>query len=610
MRHQESFPYPRPPVRSLKIYAFDPMIGLDRRTRISVETRNEPLQPGPLGARIVVVDYDTAQDCYYVPVDLDDSAILMQGGIDHSEGDPRFHQQMVYAVATRIVEVFDRALGRPVDLGSSGRNGKPKPIRLFPHAFAEANAFYDPTFGAIFFGYFRATENVAESKETGNIPGQIIFSCLSHDVIAHELTHALIHQLSPALINSEHPDTLALHEALSDLVAILHRFSLETLVRDEIERTHGNLDVSSPLGHVATQFGHAIGKGQALRSANMEADPTQYATVMEPHDRGALVISAALEALFRAYKSQVQDLMEIAGATQQNDKRLHPDLINRLATEVSRLAKSLLTMCIRAFDYLPPVDVSFGDFLRSVVTADWELAPDDSSGLRTALIESFRRRGIYATGARSLAEESLIWERPTHSVDPLPTKIVAALTQNAQAFGRIRPGEGEGSAAEQATRAANKALSDYAKDNARALHMWTRNATLRPPSARYCFRVGADGQLAVDIVAKFIQERPASAGMQYRGTTLVASADGTVRYIITNQPVPRFESTASSNRQAAVALREGQQTPKSHAAPFPARFRMTVDEYKSQYPALSLTSEEMQTIRQTFNFAYDPEASQ
>ena len=41
------FAYPRPPVRPLKIYASDPMVGLDVRTRISIDTRNEPLLPGP-----------------------------------------------------------------------------------------------------------------------------------------------------------------------------------------------------------------------------------------------------------------------------------------------------------------------------------------------------------------------------------------------------------------------------------------------------------------------------------------------------------------------------------------------------------------------------------
>jgi hypothetical protein len=118
MKSVKRFAYARPPVRPLKIYASDPMVGRDVRARISIDTRNEPLRPGPAGARIVVIDYDATHDCFYTPVDLDDSTILMQGGIDHSESDPRFHQQMVYGVASRIVGVFDRALGRPVELSS------------------------------------------------------------------------------------------------------------------------------------------------------------------------------------------------------------------------------------------------------------------------------------------------------------------------------------------------------------------------------------------------------------------------------------------------------------------------------------------------------------
>ena len=44
--------------------------------------------------------------------------------------------------------------------------------------------------------------------------------------------------------------------------------------------------------------------------------------------------------------------------------------MNRIAAEAAATAQSTLTMCIRAFDYLPPVDVTFGDFLRALVTAD------------------------------------------------------------------------------------------------------------------------------------------------------------------------------------------------------------------------------------------------
>jgi hypothetical protein len=551
-----------------------------------VETRNEPLEIGPLGARIAVVDYDATFDCFYAPVNLDHSAILMQGGIDPSEGDPRFHQQMVYAVASRIIEIFDRALGRPIDLARVTGGGRTRPIRLFPHAFSQANAFYDLELGAIFFGYFRA-----EGTDIGaNIPGQIIFSCLSHDVIAHELIHALIHQLSPSLIDSKHPDASALHEGLADLVAILHRFSLETVVRDEIQRTRGLLDVSSPFCQVAAQFGAGLGLMHGLRNARDPADPKQYTTLLEPHARGALLISATLEALFVAYHRAVQDLMDIAavsGASPGGD--LHPDLVNRLAAELSRLAKSLLTMFIRAFDYLPPVDVSFGDFLRSVVTADWELSPDDSSGMRTALIESFRSRGIYATGARSLAEESLIWDRPVNQPDPLPTSIVSALTENAQAFGRIRPGEGERTLTSQA---AVRELYLYAKKNARALHLWPTQAVLSISGASYCFRVGADGQLSVDIVAKFRQKRQGGSRPQHRGTTLVASADGTVRYVITNQPVPHFKVGSET-----VALAPSSLPRPTKRAPFPSRYRLTHAKYKSLAPRLALTRKELKQIK-------------
>jgi hypothetical protein len=65
-------------------------------------------------------------------------------------------------------------------------------------------------------------------------------------------------------------------------------------------------------------------------------------------------------------------------------------------------------MCIRALDYLPPVDVTFASFLRALVTADWELNPLDEAGLRAAVIEACRRRRIFATEAGSLEISALL----------------------------------------------------------------------------------------------------------------------------------------------------------------------------------------------------------
>ena len=47
-------------------------------------------------------------------------------------------------------------------------------------------------------------------------------------------------------------------------------------------------------------------------------------------------------------------------------------------------------------------------FLRALVTADWELNPLDELGLRAAIIEACRRRGIFAVDAGSLAVNALL----------------------------------------------------------------------------------------------------------------------------------------------------------------------------------------------------------
>jgi hypothetical protein len=92
---------------------------------------------------------------------------------------------------------------------------------------------------------------------------------------------------------------------------------------------------------------------------------------------------------------------------------LHPDLVNRLASEAAKSARHVLGMCIRALDYCPPVDLSFGEYLRAVVTADVDLVPDDDLTYRIAFIEAFRRRGIYPRNVRSLSVDSLRWQQVT-----------------------------------------------------------------------------------------------------------------------------------------------------------------------------------------------------
>src|SRR3954470_2100458 len=184
---------PAPATRPLKAFAYDPSRGRRLGNRMTLDIRYEKLAPGPIGSRFAVVDYDGAQKVYYEPVNLDDPALLSRGGMDPSEVDPRFHQQMVYAVASETLERFEAALGRRVHWRiPSDEKGdihdRPNLLYLHPHALCQANAFYDPQVHGILFGYFRAILP-APGK---NLPGQTVFTCLSHDIIAHETTHAIV----------------------------------------------------------------------------------------------------------------------------------------------------------------------------------------------------------------------------------------------------------------------------------------------------------------------------------------------------------------------------------------------------------------------------------
>src|SRR4051812_21612876 len=99
---------PTGPRRFLKIFASDPMLGKTSGNRLVVDVINESLTPGPAGARVKVVVYDGARGRYYEPVDLDHPDVLHNRGLEPSESDPKFHQQMVYAVAMKVIENFER----------------------------------------------------------------------------------------------------------------------------------------------------------------------------------------------------------------------------------------------------------------------------------------------------------------------------------------------------------------------------------------------------------------------------------------------------------------------------------------------------------------------
>ena len=422
--------YTPPKARRLRIFSFDPALAarydLAGMSQCTIDIPwEDDLQPGPVGEYIEVVDVDPASDAAYAPVDLNAPALLATDGLQPSESDPRFHQQMCYAVAMKTIEHFERALGRKAlwsthrryQDGRYFKNYVPR-LRIYPHALRQQNAFYSPIKKALLFGYFATTAN-----DGRNTLGTTVFSCLSHDIIAHETTHALLDGVHPRFNEPVNEDVLAFHEAFADMVALFQHFSYPGVLRDQIARTRGDLARQSVLGQLAQQFALASGRGDALRSylgqkvngewKPMKADPTLLAESSEPHDRGAILVAAVFSAFTKVYQARTRDLFRLAtegtGVLREGD--VHPDLVNRLAEEAQLAAERALQMCIRAIDYCPPVGITFGAYLRAIVTADHDMNPIDRQNWRLAFIESFREWGISPRGARSMAEDSLLWPR-------------------------------------------------------------------------------------------------------------------------------------------------------------------------------------------------------
>jgi len=445
----DAAPRPRvfqPPCRRIRVFAFDASMARHLETapinEVTLEIPWEAqydgkssLSPGPVGEYLEVVDYDPASGCFYEPVDLDDHGLLAVDGLTPSEGDPKFHQQMVYAVAMNLIDHFERALGRPVLWASQTvytDEGETKEfvrrLRIYPHALREANAYYSPAKKALLMGYF--LPDAGDPDVYGPI-----FTCLSHDVIAHEMSHALLDGLHPRFIEPSNGDVLAFHEAFADVVALFQHFSHSEVLLHEIARTRSDLGTENLLGQLAQQFGRAIGKRGALRDALGGIDektgkwrpnrpsPQVLQTAQEAHDRGAALVAAIFGAFVAIYHTRIADLLRIytQGSGVLAPGALHPDLVRRLASEAAKTSTHFLRLCIRALDYCPPVDVTFGDYLRAMITADLDFVRDDRHNYRLAILESFQRWGIYPADVRTLSVESLIWRPPrTHASDLKP----------------------------------------------------------------------------------------------------------------------------------------------------------------------------------------------
>ncbi|MGJ7518039.1 S8 family serine peptidase [Pseudomonas baetica] len=569
---------PTPVARRLRVYAYDPSLGRTletvgiNETTIQIPWEND-LQPGPVGEYLEVVDVDPASGCSYAPVDLNDPRLLATDGLQPSEANPQFHQQMAYAVAMKTIRYFESALGR-VALWAPRFVGKKSDyvqrLRIYPHALREANAYYSPQRKALLLGYFSSSDG------NSGVASEYIFSALSHDIVAHETTHALLDGLHRRFIEPTNPDVLAFHEGFADIVALFQHFTLRDSLRELLAHSRGDLSQQSMLAWLAVQFGQATGHYKALRDAigtggvNADSQPTwkrrvptskDYQSQSEAHDRGAVLVSAVFDAFLQVYTRRAQVPIRLAthGSEVLPQGALQADLVDALTHVASTVARHILSICIRALDYCPPVDITFGDFLRALITADHDLVPSDPYGYRVAFSSAFMARGIYPEGLRSYSVDTLRWEPP---LEPLSTlhKLLPKLSL------------------QWTLQTSRESAWRTSQDNAREFHRWLMNPKqvsdselaalglyrhadpkyrlrigdnvvicdmrrIEVHSVRPLRRVGPDGQLLSQLVVELTQSLHAQdgSGNVFRGgvTLVIDLATWQVTYVVRkriNQP--------------------------------------------------------------------------
>ncbi|WP_405233691.1 gluzincin family metallopeptidase [Lentisalinibacter salinarum] len=460
--------------RQLTVVAQDPSIKRGSRiltTELTIPA--ESLDPGPRGARIHVIDYDTNAGKLYRPRSSDLGADVLPDDWRNSDitDNPIFHAQNVYAISMATLFKFESSLGRHIAWQFS-RNAHQ--LKIAPHAFLDGNAFYSRSDQCLAFGYFRGSRN------------QWVHTCLSHDIVVHETTHALVDGIRPFFDRPSSPDQAAFHEGFADIIAILSVLQSPEIVSLSLGKDaqgYPGLLESSRIGfealrtnallRLAKEIGAELSgiRHRSLR-ASLDLPPGNYLADEDrqhPHTRGEILVAAVLRAYLKVWVARLEPIIGVKSRLASRE---------RVVEEGTKAAKHLLTMAIRALDYLPPTDLTFPDYLSALITSDVETyLTDEPYHYRQTLIGSFADYGIAPASGQGAHRGQ--WEAPR--------------TRPLYGFSHAEP-----------MRSDTEAVQRFVWEN-RRLFQINPDAFTRVLSVRPVTRTGHDGFVVRETVAEVIQ---------------------------------------------------------------------------------------------------------
>jgi hypothetical protein len=344
--------------------------------RLQVTIKDEScVGAGPTSSRVAVVDYNGNLDTVFQAARLhsDKTRFKIRGG--NLEKDFQFHQVNVWATIHKTLDLLEApdVLGRRIPWAFPGGR-----LKVLPHAGYWENAFYDRGTGALHFFYF-------EGKS-----GEIVFTCLSHDIITHELGHAVLDGLKPYYNEVTSAATAGFHEYFGDASALTSALSHRDLVVELAGQSNTFLTPKNILANIAQQFGSGLSdeygsiQDSYLRTAQNNRTMDDLIDEQEEHKYSELMTGAYYDLLESIYRK----LMKGRAASNGGDR----------VRSLFRAAHIVRRMMLRALDYCPPVDLSYRDYAMAVFRADKMAYPIDLSGYRDLWCQVMKKRKVIADG--------------------------------------------------------------------------------------------------------------------------------------------------------------------------------------------------------------------
>lgn len=306
------------------------------------------------------------------------------GKFVYSDNDNRIHSALPFASVAKTVEVFEKALGKPIKWSFN----RPK-IRLVPDGGEMLNAYYKPYDGTL--NFFHAKDPKTMTK---------LFSGDSGEVTAHETGHAILDSLRPGYLQAYGYETRAFHESFGDVVSIIMNLRDERTLDKLVDQTNGDLSKQNLVAAVGEHIGRAINNtagenvtgGDWVRTAINRFKWAKPSSL--PESGGPNHLGREEHSLSRLWTGAVYDVLK--GIVNRNTAagQSPKDALRAAGDE-------LLKINVNLFKTAPMGDFGFKDMAQACIKADQTYNAGKNVSLMTTVFTT--RKIIGKTEAETTA---------------------------------------------------------------------------------------------------------------------------------------------------------------------------------------------------------------